>query len=122
MDLAGRWDLVIEQGATFERYFRWENSLGAPRDLSSYSLRMNIRRFFDDDSVIATTEGASPAIVISEPGATGVFKVTMTAAATAALDFTRAVYDIEAYDGSSNVHRVVQGSIRLDKEVTRVTS
>jgi len=119
MDLAGTWDLIIDQGTTFERYFRWEDSSGTARDISSYTFHMKIRKTHDDSVVIATTEGGSPTIVISQPGATGVIKVLMTAANTAALDFVRGVYDIEAmYSGGNPLYRIVQGNVTLRKEVT----
>ena len=117
MDLAGRWDFIIEQGSTFERYFRWEDSNGNPRALDAYTLRMRIRYTPDLTTVLATTEGESPTIVISQPGATGVFKIAMTATNTALLDFIRAVYDVEAYEGVV-VYRIVEGNVTLSKEVT----
>ena len=118
MDLAGRWDLVIEQGATFERYFRWEDSTGAAIDLSPYSLRMTIRTIYGE-GLIATSVGASPTIVITIPGSAGVFVVTIAATVTVDLSFNRAVYDIEAFTAEDAlVYRIVEGNVTLSKEAT----
>lgn len=116
MDLAGHWDLVIEQGASFLRYFKWEDSTGAAVDLADYSLRMSIRTVYGE-GLIATSEGDAPTITIAKPGAAGVFTVAMTPAVTTLLDFNRAVYDIEA-DDDTDVYRVVQGNVTLSREAT----
>lgn len=119
MDLAGIWDLIIEQGATFERFYRWEDSDGTPKSLAGWSLRMKIRAT-STSSIIATSQGGDLSIVLDKPGAPGVIRVLITAADTEDLDFTRAIYDIEAYDTSVPVvvHRVVEGRVELRREVT----
>lgn len=119
MDLAGIWDLIIEQGATFERYYRWEDSSGSPMSLDSLALRMRIRAT-KSSVVIASSYGSSATIVLSKPGDPGVIKVLITAADTSLMNFTRAVYDIEAYDTSTPVvvYRIVGGRVELSREVT----
>jgi len=117
MDLAGRWDLTIEEGSNFERYFRWEDSTGTAKDISGYTLRMNVRATYSSSTTLLTTEGETPTIVISKPGATGVFKIVVTSAVTTTLSFTRAVYDVEAYE-TTNVFRVIEGNVTLSREVT----
>ncbi len=119
MDIAGIWDLIIEQGATLERYYRWEDSDGSPRSLTDYSLRMIIRATIGS-TALATSLGGTPTITLSKPGAVGVIKVLISSVNTAALDFTRGVYDIEAFDTSSPVvvHRIVEGKVTLNKEIT----
>jgi hypothetical protein len=122
MDLAAKYDLVIEQGATLTRVFRWEDSYGNAQDLGSYTLRMDIRETRESTTALATTEGSTPNITIAKSvSLTGVFTVSMTAAKTALLDFIRGVYDIEAYtaDATPIVYRLFEGGVTLSKEVTR---
>jgi hypothetical protein len=121
LDLAARYDLTIEQGATFERTFRWEDSEGAPVDISSYSVRMSIRSTRASTTPLATSTGGTPAIVIVKTGVTGVFTCSIIAFRTALLDFTNAVYDIELYtdDSPSVVYRIFQGNVTLSREVTK---
>jgi len=122
MDLAGKWDLVIEQGATWIRQFRWEDSAGVARSLASYTLRMTIRPIYDSDKIFATSVAPGNITLALVGGGTGgVFTVTMTAANTALLNFIRAVYDIEAYDTATGltVYRILQGNVTLAKESTR---
>jgi hypothetical protein len=119
MDLAGRWDLVIEQGTTFIRYFRWEDSAGSPVDLTDYSLRMKIRTNIGATATIASTEGGGVIAITKPSPTTGVFIVTINATDTDDLDFVRGIYDIEAYTAADAVvYRVVQGNVTLNKEVT----
>ena len=69
--------------------------------------------------MIATSVGASPTIVITTPGAAGVFVVTIVATDTSDLNFNRAVYDIEAFTtADALVYRIVEGNVILNKEAT----
>lgn len=122
MDLAGKWDLTIEQGATWVRQFRWEDSTGTARDISSYTLRMTIRSCYDSSKILATSVAPGNITLALVGGGTGgIFTATMTAANTALLSFVRAVYDIEAYDTATGlvVYRILQGNVTLEKESTR---
>ena len=40
---AGRYDIVLEQGATFDLPLRYRAPSGSPVDLSGYSARMQVR-------------------------------------------------------------------------------
>jgi len=118
MDLAGRWDLVIEEGVKFVRVFLIEESDGSAMDISSYTITMKIRPHAESATVIATTV-TSPLITaaFTGDGTDGKFDITIEAAVTAVLDFTRGVYDIKITNGTT-IYRILQGNVRLDREVT----
>jgi hypothetical protein len=82
---------------------------------------MSIRSTFESTEEIANSTDIIPVIVITKPGDTGVFVVTISSYYTALFDFTRAVYDIELYDDSDPpvVIRLFQGFVTLAREVTR---
>lgn len=109
---------ALEQGATFYRELIYRDSAGAVVDLSTYTARMKIRLHKDSGDVLAswstTTEitlaATAPNIIIS-----------VTAAATAALDWSGlAYYDLELDDGAGTpaVTRLIEGRIELSKEVS----
>lgn len=60
-------------------------------------------------------------IIIGTPATTGQFTVAMSAAITAALDFSDIKYDLEAMDPTPTftVTRLLEGTITLSKEVTK---
>ena len=106
-------DLIIEQGATFEKILTLYDSAGVLRDLTGYTGRMMARTTIDAVSTVISLTSPTD-IVISG----GTITINIDAATTAAYTFTTLVYDLEI-EKASKVTRVVQGSITLSKEVTR---
>jgi len=117
---AGKYDITIEQGATYELKISYKDDAGSVIDLSSgYVARMKIRDSVGG-SIIASTESAdSPKNTITIALAASGYNIvpTISAANTAALDFDNAVYDLELVAGSV-VDRIMQGRVALDKEIT----
>lgn len=119
---SGRYDTIIEQGATFTRQITWQNKDGTPIDITGYSFSGKIRKTASDNKVIAsftfTTVNA----------ANGIFKFSLTPAETSLLpsafsssaekSLLKCSYDIEASIGS-NVYRILEGVISISQEVTR---
>lgn len=116
LPMAGVYDLVganaIEQGATFSRTCKWKSSSGSVVDLTDYSLRGYIRAYPESSSALA-----SFVIAVSSPASSGIFVISLPATTTAALDFTRGFYDIEAVSGAT-VKRLMQGRVALSREAT----
>ena len=121
---AGIYNFTIEQGATFERIFKYKDSNGDPIDLSEASaLRMQIRETIGSENPITGgTFGLSgQGFTISAPaGQTeqNQFTLTIPAASSSAYTFDRAVYDIELVNQGVTT-RLLKGKIKLSKEVTR---
>ena len=117
---AGIYNFTIEQGATFTRTFKYKASDGTPIDLSSHTVRMQLRTSIGADNPIiwltesATTNGS----IITPQAGTNTFTIKITATDTAAMTFNTAVYDLEI-EKNNNVTRLLQGKIKLSKEVTR---
>jgi hypothetical protein len=114
---AAKYNLTIEQGATFKKSVTINNATtGLVRDLTGYTVRGMVRLSYDDVTPIATFT-----CIISAP-LTGVFTFELSSVITAALDFEVAVYDLELVQtGSSpeNVERIMQGNVYLSKEATK---
>lgn len=88
----------------------------APKDLTGWTARMQIRESIDD--VTEILELLSPtdiAITVNDAK----IAVTISAAVTTALDFDEAVYDLELIDVAGAVTRFAEGLVTLRKEVTR---
>ena len=118
-----RVNLKVLQGSTYIHDFTLVNeSDGGIYDLTSKEVRMQIRALLADTDTIFnidtstgdTTDGSS----ISVNTTTGVITLTITALESDGWDFSQAVYDMEVYEGAV-VKRVIKGTVRLDKQVTR---
>ena len=117
---AGKYDITIEQGATFTLPISYKDSNDAVIDLSSgYTARMRIKESVGG-TLLASTEsgdstGATITIALASSGNN--ITISMNATNTAALNFDHAVYDLELVSGSV-VDRIIQGRVKLAKEVT----
>lgn len=124
---AGRYSFIIEQGSTLNLELQYKDASGNPIDLTNYGGRMQIRE---------TIASQTPYITLSsslEPDGTGLnfsgsnnttpptsgsIGIYISAVTSSLLNFTQAVYDLEIYSGSY-VARILEGQVKLSKEVTR---
>tara|TARA_R110002167_G_scaffold316299_1_gene521862 strand:- start:1927 stop:2295 length:369 start_codon:yes stop_codon:yes gene_type:complete len=119
---AGIYNFTIEQGTTFTREFKYKNSEGVAVPLTTYAVRMQIRKTIGSSSPeLSLTETATDGGSILAVGSgdnSNVITLTISAADTAAMTFDTAVYDLEI-ELLGVVTRLLQGKIKLSKEVTR---
>jgi hypothetical protein len=114
---AGLHDITIEQGSNFKRTFTWKDSNAAPVNVTGYTAKLNIKGKKSDTSALYSTDQAGH---IALGGTAGTITINVPAATTGALDFNWGVWDIELTDGSSNVTRLLEGKVKLSKQVTTV--
>jgi molybdopterin-binding protein len=112
---AGEYDFYIEQGATLFREIAWLDGTGVPVDLTGFTARMQIRPSINSDEIIheLTTENGEITII----PLTGVIRIEVSPVVTSSLT-QRGVYDLELVNGT-DVFRLLQGHVRISKEVTR---
>ena len=115
---AGKHDIVIEQGADFKRVFTWKDSAGSAVNLTGYSAAMMIKKRKSDASGVAIFNKTNSNAEIALGGAAGTITIDIGGADTAGMDFDWGYYDIELTDGSSNITRLLEGKVRLSKQVT----
>lgn len=111
---AVNYDLDIEQGATFSRLFIWKDAQGAPIDLMGCSARMQVRPSVSSELVLLDLSLGNG---LTLGGVTGEIELEISAQQTAAMK-RGGVFDLEIVNGET-VTRLIQGVIRLSKEVTR---
>lgn len=111
---AGRYSIRIEQGATYERTFTWNDEAGAPVNLTGYTARMKIKTTKTGTEIDSFTNGAG----LTLGGVAGTIVLAIPAADTAAYNFARAVYDMELVSGAGIVTRLLEGEVFLSLEVT----
>jgi hypothetical protein len=119
---AGNYNFTIEQGATFTRTLKYKDSSGNPINLSDYAIRMQIReKISSTTSIISLTESSTSGgsiISVINTGDGNSFTIKISATDTAAMSFDTAAYDLEI-ERDNNVTRLLQGRVKLSKEVTR---
>lgn len=127
---AGKYSFIIEQGSTFDVEIQYKDASGNPIDLSDYQARMHIRQTTDSNTILlALSSSRNPdgtGLNMSgsagiNPPASGTIGIYISACTSSTLDFNEAKYDLEIYSGSScpYVIRILQGNVKLSKEVTR---
>ena len=113
---AADYDLLIEQGATFDLSIVWKDNEDNPIDISGYSARMQIRKTYDSDPVISLTSDSDGGIVLG--GVDGTINIAIDAEATEGIEIRRGRYDLEL-EFNEVVTRLLQGSVDISREVTK---
>lgn len=111
-------DILIEQGAKFERSIQVKNKDGTIKDLTGYSAKMQVRATTASNVILLEASTANGMISINAPG--GMVSISIGADITTPLNWTVALYDVIIYTvAASEVIRILQGSASLSLEVTR---
>jgi hypothetical protein len=126
---AGKYALLIEQGATLKLDLAYKDSNNAAIDLRGYSGKLQIKNNYADsatttyltlssslnaDGTGINFSGSSNSI----PPVSGTIGIVISAATSSLLTFDTAYYDLEITSGSV-VTRLLQGTVQINKEVTR---
>lgn len=114
--MAGKYDLVIEQGITYSKTFTRtvysipgdETSPRTPVDMTGMEARGAIR---SRDGVLIST------FLCTVNGAAGEVVLGLTHLTTALLDFGTAIYDVDLMRDGVPVKRFLRGMVTLCKDV-----
>ena len=119
--MAAKHNFVIEQGATFPLYIKWQDPDGNPIDLTGYRIRMQIRQTPGSASTLLSFDSSSLTTgqTIGSLDSAGVIDLELSAALTAALSFTLAEWDLTATSAGGEVTRLVEGKASVSPGVTR---
>lgn len=128
---AGIHNFTIEQGTTVDFEIQYKDSNLVPINLTGYSGRMQIRSTYADNqptTYITLSSSLAPdgtglnfsgsATRGLKPPTSGSVGIYINAESSSAFTFAKAKYDLELYSGSL-VIRLLEGTVTLDKEVTR---
>lgn len=124
---AGKYSFTIEQGATTNFEIQYKDSGSNPINLAGYSAKMQLRTSVDANEVVLSLssslqpDGTGLNLSGSNGSTTllsGSIGVVISAFTSSLLSFDTAVYDLELTSGSV-VTRLLEGTVRLSKNVTR---
>jgi hypothetical protein len=116
LEEAGEYDITIEQGSGFSLALTYEAPEGSLVDFTGSTARLHVRsKYSSTDTLIElTTENGG--IELTEDGE---ITLSMTADDTAALSFSRGVYDLEIVPPSGEPYKIIKGNVFLAREATR---
>lgn len=117
---AAKLNLSIEQGATWRHSLALKAGAGASApalDLTGYTARMQVRAELAAPVALLELTTGNGRIAITPLD--GRLDLLVSATDTGALDFDRAVYDLEIESAGGEVTRVLTGGVMLSKQVTR---
>lgn len=112
--MASRYNLVIDQGSTWEQALLYRDPSGAAIDLTGCTARMQVREFYESEEPLVSID-TDDGITISSGGR---IDLVLTAEQTADIPAGKYVYDLELVNGDV-VTRLLQGRFVVDPEVTR---
>ena len=109
--MSGKYNIVAEQGATFNLNFRVETD-GTPWNLTGYTFAMQVRR---------STSATTTLLDITSATMTSVGHVSATVSAATMNDVPagRWVYDIELTSSGAEVTRILEGRFIVTPQVTQ---
>jgi hypothetical protein len=115
---AGLYNMVCEQGATFQRSFRWVDADEQPILLTGWSARMQVRTSYKAAEPLVSLDSDALGGIVLTPAEGGIY-LELDAAATAELPAKQGVYDLEMVSPTGEVTRLLQGTFTITPEATR---
>ena len=109
--MSGKYNIVAEQGATFNLNFRVETD-GVAWNLTGYTFAMQVRRSTSDASTLLNITSATMNSV-------GHVSATVNATTMSDVPAGRWVYDIELTSSGGQVTRILEGRFIVSPQVTQ---
>lgn len=111
--MAAHYDLNLTQGSSFTIRLVAQDTNGSVIDLTNWDIRGYAKIKYSEANLLVDL---NPQKV--SPNSSGQIDIQLSAATTSTLPITEGVYDIEIYDSSGYVDKVVAGYIRVYPETT----
>lgn len=128
---AGSYDIEIEQGVSYSLSIKYADSGNVPIDLAAFNCaRM---QWITDTNrnysfITSNTNSGLYLFEFGNPSSSGIINLKIPASITAGYDFTTANYDLELESiadfyagGGPQVIRLLQGTVSIIPEITRIT-
>lgn len=112
---AGRYNIVVERGATFDRTLTWYTDLAqqVPKNLTGYTAAMEIRKSPGETVILTLATGSG----ITLGGTLGTIAILITVTQTNALAAGRYRYDMLLISGTVKT-RLFEGECEVRDKIT----
>jgi hypothetical protein len=121
---AAKYTLSIEQGTTISIDLLYKSSgSNTPVDLSGHSARMQIKSNYADNkprtflTLSSSLNADNTGLTLG--GTSGSINIYISAVSSSTLNFDSAFYDLEITTSTGEVTRLLEGPVKLSREVTR---
>lgn len=117
---AGKYDMRVEQGETYQRAFRVKvQSSGVLVDYTGWTAAMQVRKSFSSPTAVLTCTTANGKLTVVSGNPDYNLMLTIHPADTTSLSPGDYVYDIELTNAGF-VRKLLKGKFKLEPEVTKV--
>lgn len=110
------YDISAFQGADYAVTFTYNDSTGAPVNLTGATARMQVRKYPESQYPLITLANGSG---ITLGGALGTVAVAIAGASLTAVPSGKMYYDIEIVTSSGAIVKLISGLFTLGAEITR---
>ena len=113
---AGKYDIIVEQGADLDLDIDYKDSAGVLLSLATgYTAAMKIKESKGGTEIASLTDSSGITLASTSPN----INIKIGYATTANYDFETAVYDLELTNTSADTRsRILEGRVILNREVT----
>lgn len=120
MMAAARYDIAVEQGATFNRVITWLDPAGAPISLTGARVEFQWRAPDGPPLVNFDSAALTAGLTLGHAlDATGVINFSVSNTLTAALSFGSGAWDLFVTLAGGERERLLYGNVKLLRSVTR---
>ncbi len=119
--MSKRYNLTIEQSATFQHTVNWRAPDGTPIDMTGFRIKLQVRPTPSSSTVLLDFDSGNlaPGQGVEGLDETGSFTITLDDDYTAALSFQVGDYDLTATSPAGTVYRLHEGKASTLPGVTR---
>lgn len=112
-----RKNIAISQGSDYYHEIYYTEVDGTPIDISGYGAECNFRELEESTTAffVATTANSK----LSVDGVNGKVTLHVPNADSTAFTILKGYYDVEIIAPDTQVTRIVQGTVTIDREITR---
>lgn len=115
--MATKYNLAIEQGATFRRTLTWQQANKRPVNLTGYTALLQVRETAAATGVLLSLSTENGGLTIA--GSTGQITILITDEQSLALTFTSGVYDLLLMAPNGDRVRLIEGKVTVSPCVTK---
>lgn len=117
--MAGKYNFDIDQGSCSRFTFQFQDDSKRQIDLAGFEAAMQLRKVASSDEVVDTLTTENGRLVID--ASAGSIQVNFDSDTTEKYPARALVYDLEIESSDGNVTRVLEGMVKVNAEVTRVS-
>lgn len=114
MSLTAKFNIELQQGATFRQILTWKDGSRRPVNLAGCTAKLQIREAFGSPALLTLTE--TNGLTLGD--VKGTVAIFISDEQTAAMNFTRGVYDLLITFTNGDTRRLIEGRVTFSKAVT----